>query len=129
MSSEIKFFCGLDCEKYYMKIIEKIKDNKILYILDNSDCQYEEYLNINDAYNEMFNGLRHLIDSFFEDYHMHFFHKSFIIPKKYLSKEFVKRANDHNYIIVKFDFSYDTHYAITTDDMFNEFKDKLTMIN
>lgn len=131
MNSKTLFYCGLDCEKYYMKIIKEVKDEKIVYSLDNSDCQYDEYSTLNEVYNEMFDSLKHLIDGYFgetERYDLHFFQRNFIIPKTYISKELIKRVSYSNYVIVKFKFSDEIKYSITTERIYNEYKDEFKLI-
>jgi hypothetical protein len=131
MNSKTLFYCGLDCQKYYLKIIEKTEDNKIIYSLDNSDCQYDEYLTIDEAFNEMFDSLKYHIDGYFgetEGYDLHFFKRNFIIPKTYISKELIKRVSYSNYVIVKFKFSGEIRYSITTERIYNKYKDEFKLI-
>jgi hypothetical protein len=135
MNTEIIFFCGLDCEKYYMRIERITNDNKITFLFDNSDCEGGEYVNLNNVYKKMFNKLKYLISDYFENEHnlnLSFFDKSFIIQKKFISNELIERALKHNLIIVQFKFKYhviyELFYAITTEEIYNEYKKKFKLV-
>ena len=137
MTDEIKriFFCGVDSDKYYFKVNKITKNNKVMYTIDNSDCNVEEYETLNEAYKEMFNSLYHQVETYYEDYKdSHIIYNTYNIPKEYITKDIIKRMNDNDYLIVKFKYKdvltnhQYLYYSIITQPIYNECKDKYKLI-